>query len=317
MLLDDVHQTMELVQTSLRLSNKPSPIGDLFVESLGLTDEERHGILDLARANMPGVDPAVSYLIGATNGIAYKHLIGRLTEYPIPELRLPPGHGRVFLDLGCNWGRWCFAAARIGYKVVGIDPSLGAVMAARRVAKQLGIESMFIVGDARFLPFKPSIIDNVFSYSVLQHFSREDVAQVLKEVSRVLRMNGASLIQMPTKFGLRCLHQQARRRFRDGSGFEVRYWSIPSLRKLFASSIGPSTCSVHCFFGIGLQFSDLRLMSPGLKVVVLASEFLRRASRVFRPLVWVADSIYISSIKIGNAARGVVSNGPREAKPIG
>ena len=31
----------------------------------------------------------------------------------------------------------------------------------------------FVVGDARFLPFRSGSFDYVWSYSVLQHFSRE------------------------------------------------------------------------------------------------------------------------------------------------
>lgn len=297
MLLDDVDQTMELVHASMRQSNQQPNMNDLFLESLGISDEEKRGILHLAAAKTTNIDPVVSFLVGATNGIAYKHLIGKLAEYPIPTLRLPTAKGQVFLDLGCNWGRWCIAAARTGYKVVGIDPSLGAIMAARRVARQLGVKATFVVGDARFLPLKTSVIDCVFSYSVLQHFSREDVARTVGEVARVLKAQGASFIQMPTILGLRCLYHQARRRFRDGTGFEVRYWSLRSLEKLFSSNIGPTTFSVDCFFGIGLQFSDLHLMSLSLKVTVLLSEFLALASRVFWPLTWVADSVYVSSVK--------------------
>ena len=170
-------------------------------------------------------------------------------------------------------------------------------MAAKRVAKQLGIEVMYVVGDARFLPFKASIFDCVFSYSVLQHFRREDVAQVVREINRTLRPRGKSLIQMPAKIGLRCLYQQARRGFRDGNRFDVRYWSIPELWRLFSSRIGPTTFSVDCFFGIGLQFSDYHMMSSAPKIAVSVSEVLRITSRIFRPLVWVADSVYVSSVK--------------------
>src|ERR1039458_2711373 len=304
MLVEDARQTIDLVHASLRQSKQLNNDGGLYVDSVGLSDEEKQGILRLAATKNVGVDPVVSFLVGATNGIAYKNLIGQLKEYPIPNLRLPRAHGQVFLDIGCNWGRWCVAAARKGYKVVGIDPSLGAVMAATRVARQLGIEAMFVVGDARFLPFKPSVIDCVFSYSVLQHFSRNDVTQVVSEMSRVLRMNGTSYVQMPTKFGLRCLYHQARRRFRDGTGFDVRYLTLPSLRKLFTYHIGVTTFSVDCFFGIGLQFSDLRLMTPLLKVVVSASEFLRLMSLIIRPLVWTADSVYVSSVRNSVAQQG-------------
>ena len=297
MLLDDRRQTMDLASESLRQSTRPGAEGELYIDSLGLNDQEKEAIVQLAASATARVDPVVSFLVGATNGIAYKHLIGRLNEYPIPDLRLPPSDGQIFVDLGCNWGRWCIAAARKGYRVVGIDPSLGAVMAARRAARQLGVEAAYLVGDARFLPFKDSAIDRVFSYSVLQHFSRDDVALVISEVGRVLKDKGTAFIQMPTKFGLRCLYHQARRGFREGVGFEVRYWTLPSLAALFASKIGTTEFSVDCFFGIGLQFSDLHLMPPGLKMIVSASEGLQLASTVFTPLVWAADSVYVSSVK--------------------
>ena len=71
--------------------------------------------------------------VAATCGTMYVPKIGKLSSYPIPTLRLPPGNGRVFVELGCGWGRWCIAAARAGYVPIGIDPMLGAVRAARRV----------------------------------------------------------------------------------------------------------------------------------------------------------------------------------------
>ena len=36
------------------------------------------------------IDPFVKRAIGATNGSLYQHLVGNLTEYPVPTLRLPP-----------------------------------------------------------------------------------------------------------------------------------------------------------------------------------------------------------------------------------
>ena len=69
-----------------------------------------------------GIDPFVQEVIGATCGRLYEHLIADLPEYPIPELRLPPGEGRSFLEVGSNWGRWCVAAARRGYAADGDRP---------------------------------------------------------------------------------------------------------------------------------------------------------------------------------------------------
>jgi SAM-dependent methyltransferase len=132
------------------------------------------------------VDPFVKNVIGATNGALYQHLVGNLNEYPIPELRLPGGDDKLFLEIGCNWGRWCIAAARLGYRCVGIDPSLKAIRAARRVARQIGIDAYYVVADGRYLPFRDQVFDQVFSYSVLQHLSKENVRVALREVWRVL-----------------------------------------------------------------------------------------------------------------------------------
>jgi SAM-dependent methyltransferase len=301
MLLDDERQTMDLCQRSLQQARKGTDEEDLYLDSIGLSDQERQGIKELA-GKVWTIDPAVAYLISATNGIAYKHLIGNLRRYPVPDLRLPLSQGKVFLDIGCNWGRWCMAAAQLGYRPVGIDPSLGAVMSARRVARQMGLEAAFVVGDARFLPFRAGSIDQAFSYSVLQHLSRNDAALAVGEIGRVLKTDGASLIQMPTKFGVRCLYHQARRKFREGLDFEVRYWTLSALRTLFASKIGTSTISVDCFFGIGLQRADLDLMKPLMRIAIRLSEALRSVSQVISPLVWVADSVYVTSRKAAESS---------------
>lgn len=298
LLLDDVSQTMPLALESIgraRGAAGDTRAPELYLESLGISDEEKAGIVR-QRHSAAGVDPVVSFLVGATSGYAYGHQIGRLPSYPIPHLRLPPGAGRTLLDVGCNWGRWSIAAARAGYAVVGIDPSLGAVMAARRVARAMQLPIRHVVGDARFLPFAPGTFDQTFSYSVIQHLSRSDAATVVAEMSRVLRAGGGCLVQMPTPFGIRCLYHLARRRFRDGDGFEVRYWTIPQLRRLFAV-VGRTDVEVDCYFGIGLQAADTALMTPLLKVIVGLSERLRAASRWCIPLRYVADSVYLRAVK--------------------
>ena len=301
MLLDDVKQTMALVEASLNRAKNKNGIDDrmpnLYLESVGISEEEKAGVIKLALEGHSKIDPIVSYLIAATNGQMYKHLIGNLDSYPIPDLRLPMGNGQSFLDVGCSWGRWCIAAARKGYSVVGIDPSLGAIMAARRVSKSLGLQIKYIVADARYLPFVSGSFENIFSYSVLQHLSRENVGLVLSEVGRVLKPRGTSLIQMPTPFGLRSIYHQAKRRFREERDFEVRYWTIPALKRLFTTTIGKTEISVDCYFGLGLQMADSGFMPLKLKLVLAASELLRRTSRFAPLLKYVADSVYVKAVK--------------------
>ena len=311
MLRADVSQTMGLVTASIRDADRwredTSNECPLFLNSLGINDEEKKGIVRLAAEPTCKVDPVVSYLVGATSGIAYKHLIGRLQEYPIPTIRLPHANGETLLDVGCNWGRWSIAAAAKGYKTVGIDPSLGAVMAAKRVTTQLGLDTKFVVGDARFLPFRSTTFDRVFSYSVLQHLNRDDVVQAVAEIGRVLKVGGHSMVQMPTVLGIRCLYHQARRRFRKAQDFEVRYWTVPALRRLFASGVGITTISVDCFFGTGLQYSDMSLMPLTHKVAIVLSELLSAASRKLYPLTYIDDSVYASSMKITTHTKSLPS----------
>jgi len=243
---------------------------------------------------LPGeIDPFVQDIIGATNGMLYVRLVGKLTDYPIPYLRLPQGNGKRFLEIGCNWGRWCVAAARMGYRPVGIDPSLKGIRAARQVARQLGIEVHYVVGDGRHLPFAAGTFDQVFSYSVLQHLSKENARLTLQEVARALHSAGGFLVQMPNCFGIRCLYHQARRGFHEGRDFDVRYWTPRELASTFRATFGSARVFVDGFFSLNAQISDVNLLPWKYRTVVYASETLRKISVVFPPLTYVADSLYI------------------------
>jgi SAM-dependent methyltransferase len=241
------------------------------------------------------IDPFVRNAIGATNGGLYQHLVGTLTEYPIPRLRLPPGENKLFLEVGCNWGRWCIAAARLGYRPVGIDPSLKSIRAANRVARQLGIEASYVVADGRYLPFREQSFDQIFSYSVLQHLSKENALTTLSEIRRALRPGSSALVQMPNVFGVRCLYHQMRRGFREARDFEVRYWRPAELLSAFMDKIGPSELSVDGYFSLNVQPSDLRLLPVRYRALVHASEGLRRISGKIPILTKVADSLYVNA----------------------
>jgi SAM-dependent methyltransferase len=241
------------------------------------------------------IDPFVNAALLGSSGNLYKSLVGNLPRYPIPELRLPDGEGRLLVDLGCHWGRWSIAAARKGYRVIGIDPNLRSVLAARRVARQMGIAVEFIVGDARHLPLKLASTDCVFSYSVFQHFSPEDAWATLDEVGQILKPGGVSMIQMANVLGLRMLYNQLRRGFRRRGFFDVRLYTPWKLRREFQTRIGPTAVSVDCYFGLGVQPADADLMPPFERSVIFASECLRRLGEVISPLRFTADSLYFES----------------------
>jgi SAM-dependent methyltransferase len=243
-----------------------------------------------------GVDPFVQQEIVKTNGILYRGSEGQLTRYPIPGFPLSDGGGAKLLDIGCNWGRWCIAASRAGFQAVGIDPSLAAVQAAYRVSRQLESTPEFVTGDARSLPFPDGSFDVVYSYSVLQHFSKEDARQSLREAARVVRPGGRVLIQMANLLGVRQLYNQARDVLHGERGvFRVRRWLPNELLGAFRDIVGPAELSADGFFSLNAQPTDVDLMRPFPRAVVRASEGLKAVSRRFSPLAFVADSVFIEA----------------------
>lgn len=243
------------------------------------------------------IDPFVQGEVPYTSGNLYFSVQHRLSRYPIPHLRLPPGNGARLLDISCNWGRWSIAAAQAGYRPIGLDPSLRAVLAARRVCKQIGVEADLVVGDARYLPFESDSFDTVFSYSVYQHLSKENARTSIAEASRVLRPGGNSLIQMPNLYGVHQFFNYSRRGFAEGTGFDVRYWTPSEILKVFNKEFGPTALTTDCYFGLGLQASDADLFPLRYRMLVSLSEKIRRLSMSVPLLAKAADSVYLHSTK--------------------
>ena len=244
-----------------------------------------------------GIDPYVQEIIVGTCGNLYRSLHNNLTRYPIPEIRLPQGNGEHFLEIGCNWGRWCVSAAQKGYRPIGIDPSLDSIIAARKVARQLGIDVEYIVADSRYLPFANGSFEIAFSYSVFQHLYRDDARQSIAEMGRVLQPSGVSLVQMPNSYGLHNLWVQLRHRFKEPGFFDARYWRPSELKSVFSEYIGPTALSVDGYFSLNPQTSDLDLLPFKYRMVVSASEVLRKLSEKMPALLHIADSLYIHSTR--------------------
>jgi SAM-dependent methyltransferase/uncharacterized protein YbaR (Trm112 family) len=243
-----------------------------------------------------GIDPFVQDEIVKTNGILYSGTEGRLTRYPIPRFPLENGGGAKLLDIGCNWGRWCMAASRHGFQAVGLDPSLAAVQAGYRVSRQLGDAPEFITGDARSLPFPDGAFDVVYSYSVLQHFSKQDARASLAEAGRVVKRGGRVLIQMANLLGVRQLYNQARDTIRGETNiFRVRRWLPTELVSAFEELIGPASLTADGYFSLNAQPTDVDLLRPFQRAVVRTSEALKGVSRRFPPLALVADSVFVEA----------------------
>lgn len=294
-LLEEKTQTIGVAAASIRAAN--SEIGDpLFLETLGVTKEERLSVYQKWSADAK-IDAVISHLVAATSGFGYVNMIGRLESYPIPNIPIRESNGELLLDIGSNWGRWSVSAARKGWRVIGIDPSLGALMAAKRAFSELGLDISFVCGDARFLPFKADAFKNAFSYSVIQHFSEPDTEIVIMEMERVLCKGGVAKIQMAHKWGLRSMYIRTRRNYIDSGIFRVRYWSLTSMRDLFLKKLGPTSLKPEAFGGLGLLPEDKNLVNNKAKLLISISEILKKISLIFPPLIYLADSVYVESKK--------------------
>jgi len=281
---------------------------EYFINTTGLSKFEKKMILEKLN-NLRGLKnnkknelkkclAIVSGFIAATNGIAYKSSLGNLTNLPIPIIpeKIFENLTQPILDIGCNWGRWSIACSNKKNIIIGIDPCLSAVNVASKLAKNLNINFIGIVGDARFLPFKTNSISSVISYSVIQHFSRKDVNITIKEINRILKPKGFSAVQMPNKIGLRCFYHQILRGFRDGKNFEVRYWSLKELTKIF-SYIGRVKIITDCYLGLGLQDTDFKFMSISGKIALAISKFFKKIPYINSGKILFADSVWVLSEK--------------------
>lgn len=243
------------------------------------------------------VDPFVQQEIVKTNGILYNGVLGGLRRYPIPDFPLPDTTaGLRLLDVGCNWGRWSISASRHGYQAIGIDPGIAGVQAAYRVSAALGQSPGFVVGDGRCLPFPDRTFDVVFSYSVLQHFSKDDAKASIQEAARVTKPGGRVLIQLANIFGVRQLYNQARDTIRgEQNPFRVRRWTPGEMLSTFRALVGPARLTADGFFSLNAQASDLDLLRPLPRAVVRTSQALKSVSARVPALSLLADSVFIEA----------------------
>jgi len=251
------------------------------------------------------VDAYVQRWVAGTNGNLYVPLINKLPRYPVPAW--PGDHAvagaNLLLDVGCGWGRWMLSAARSGYRPVGIDVKLEAALAARRVMEAHGVHAEVVVADLTALPFKDGAFDCVFSYSVIQHVHKSKAAAFISETGRVLKTGAVSLIEFPLKNGLTNFRHFVKARDEDDlDSWCVRYYGWRELESLFRRVFGNARLSVDCFFGIGVRPEDIDLLPWKYKSVVLASEMLKWAARLFPPLRRVSDSVFVHSRKYPSGA---------------
>ncbi|PYV75333.1 MAG: hypothetical protein DMG96_17550 [Acidobacteria bacterium] len=106
---------------------------------------------------------------------------GRKTGFTPEQLR-----GKLVLDVGCGMGRFADVATRLGARVVGIDLSAAAEVAARNLA---GREFRAFQADVFNLPFAPESFDHIYSIGALHH--TPDCEGAVKTLPQYLKPGGS------------------------------------------------------------------------------------------------------------------------------
>ncbi len=118
----------------------------------------------------------------------------RFAERVVGAVQIPP-LARV-LDAGCGTGRLArvVKAGRPASEVIGLDADPRILCIARQKAAQGNQDVKFIEGFIERLPFPNERFDVVFSVLVFHHLPEEIKAQACREMFRVLRPGGRTII---------------------------------------------------------------------------------------------------------------------------
>lgn len=96
-----------------------------------------------------------------------------------------PENGSV-LDIGCAYGRDTNFFASNKYITTGIDLSKNMINKAKKSVNN----AQFFVMDMLDLGFEDNIFDGVWCSATLLHLKKVDAIKALKEIKRVLKING-------------------------------------------------------------------------------------------------------------------------------
>lgn len=95
----------------------------------------------------------------------------------------------LILDCGCGRGTYAYKLDSRPY--VGLDINFPSI----KLAHDIHPDSMFIVGDARKLPFGNRFFDCVICSEVLEHIPND--ATVMAELARVTKVRGSLIVSVP------------------------------------------------------------------------------------------------------------------------
>lgn len=123
----------------------------------------------------------------------YLRISPELVEAWLIDVQLPREYfrGKTVLDVGCGSGRWTYAMASLGARVVAVDFSEAAVQITSEVTERMdgGAGEVTVIQASLFhLPFESAQFDFVVSWGVLHH--TYDTAAAFRRIAPLVRPGG-------------------------------------------------------------------------------------------------------------------------------
>ena len=227
--------------------------------------------------------------------------------------RIAPAGGERILELGCGRGEVLLACAARGAQVVGVDYSRAAVRLSRETC---GERAAVIQADVTALPFQTGAFHTIFLGDVLEHLTRAQAEQMIRETHRLLEPNGRVVVHTSPNvlfirlvfpwilLGLAALGRWSLLRllvdqYRTIREFHVREYSSGRLRRLFrASPFGRSR--VECDADV------LRSGKSRYTESLAANRWVRVAARLAAREPWVrvlSNDLWAEARKAGDGSR--------------
>lgn len=112
---------------------------------------------------------------------------------------------KVYLDLGCGYGRTLIPHAKQGTKIsLGIDISSVMLDKAMELCRQYEANCILVHGDILDMPFQDNSFDTVYSTAVMLHLDNDSARKVMSEIKRLLKPGGKVFLidSFPNKWHL-------------------------------------------------------------------------------------------------------------------
>jgi 2-polyprenyl-3-methyl-5-hydroxy-6-metoxy-1,4-benzoquinol methylase len=193
----------------------------------------------------------------------YLHFTPGLAQQWLNDIKLPAEwfKGKTILDAGCGSGRWTYAMASLGARVVAAD----LTEAGTKVTQQAtaGFENVAVLQANVFnLPFKPESFDMVVSWGVLHHTPSSKAA--FDRLAPLVKRGGILYVMVyekhnPLKFFLTDLIRRVLRRLPEDRRYRACRWLIIRNRLLHSLLANRIICALEPSSRDPLEISTLQL----------------------------------------------------------